>query len=89
MSDCGCHAEVNSAEAGRTLRLALALNAGMFVIEMIGGIIGESSGLIADSLDMLADASAYGIAIAAVSRGALFKVRAATRTNCADDSTSP
>jgi len=50
----------------------------MFVIEMIGGIIGESSGLIADSLDMLADASAYGIAIAAVSRGALFKVRAAT-----------
>ena len=78
MSDCGCHAEVTSIEAGRTLRLALALNATMFVVEFIGGIIGESSGLIADSLDMLADASAYGIAIAAVSRGARFKVRAAT-----------
>ncbi|HPF24135.1 MAG TPA: cation transporter [Hyphomonas sp.] len=78
MSDCGCHAEVTSVEAGRTLRLALALNAGMFVVEMIGGVIGESSGLIADSLDMLADASAYAIAIAAVSRGSLFKARAAT-----------
>lgn len=78
MSDCGCKTEVTSVEAGSTLRLALALNATMFVVEFIGGIIGESSGLIADSLDMLADASAYGIAIAAVSRGALFKVRAAT-----------
>ena len=78
MSDCGCQAEVKPAEAGWTLRLALALNAAMFVIELIGGIIGESSGLIADSFDMLADASAYGIAIAAVSRGALFKARAAT-----------
>ncbi|MBU2499944.1 cation transporter [bacterium] len=78
MSDCGCTAEVTSVEAGRTLRLALALNATMFVVELIGGVIGESSGLIADSLDMLADASAYGIAIAAVSRGSLFKARAAT-----------
>lgn len=78
MSDCGCHAEVTSVEAGKTLRLALALNATMFIVEFIGGIIGESSSLIADSLDMLADASAYGIAIAAVSRGARFKVRAAT-----------
>lgn len=78
MSDCGCKAEVTSVEAGKTLRLALALNATMFIVEFIGGIIGESSGLIADSLDMLADASAYGIAIAAVSRGARFKVRAAT-----------
>ena len=78
MSDCGCHAEVTSVEAGRTLRVALVLNASMFVVELFGGIVGESSGLIADSLDMLADASAYGIAIAAVSRAALFKVRAAT-----------
>ena len=78
MGDCGCKAEVTSVEAGRTLRLALALNATMFIVEFIGGVIGESSGLIADSLDMLADASAYGIAIAAVSRGARFKVRAAT-----------
>jgi cation diffusion facilitator family transporter len=69
---------VTSIEAGKTLRLALALNATMFVVELTGGIMGESSGLIADSLDMLADASAYGIAITAVSRGPLFKARAAT-----------
>lgn len=78
MSDCGCRTEATSAEVGRTLRLALALNGVMFVVELIGGIFGESSGLVADSLDMLADASAYGIAIAAVSRGARFKARAAT-----------
>lgn len=77
MNSCDCHSEVPAASASKTLRIALALNAAMFVIELIGGIIGDSTGLIADSFDMLADASAYGIAIAAVSRSARFKVRAA------------
>ena len=77
MSDCGCHTEVTSAEARKVLLLALVLNAAMFVVELIGGIIGDSTGLIADSFDMLADASAYGIAIAAVNRSSGFKMRAA------------
>jgi Co/Zn/Cd efflux system component len=41
------------------------------------GLIDQSSGLIADSLDMFADAVAYGIALSAFNRGTAFKARAA------------
>ena len=61
----------------RTLRIALALNVTMFVVGIVAGIFGQSSGLIADALDMLADASAYAIALMAIERSGLFKARAA------------
>jgi cation diffusion facilitator family transporter len=60
-----------------TLRVALALNATMFVVGMAAGLWAQSSGLMADALDMLADASAYALALLAVRRGALFKRNAA------------
>lgn len=50
------------------LRLVLAINAGMFVAEFAAGWIAESTGLIADSFDMLADAVVYGLSLAAISR---------------------
>ena len=78
MSDCGCHAEASNEAERRILRIALALNAAMFVIGAIAGLIAQSMGLIADSLDMLADATAYGIALAAWRRSAMFKANAAT-----------
>jgi Co/Zn/Cd efflux system component len=56
-----------------TLRIALALNVAMFVIGMAAGLWAQSTGLIADSLDMLADASAYALALLAVTRGLDFK----------------
>lgn len=77
MSDCGCHAEAKNEAERRILRLALGLNATMFVIGAIAGVIAQSMGLIADSLDMLADACAYGIALAAWARTASFKASAA------------
>ncbi len=49
----------------------------MFVAELVTGIIGESMGLIGDSLDMLADATVYGIGLYAVGRAASVKIRAA------------
>ena len=49
----------------------------MFVTELVVGIIGESTGVIADSLDMLADALVYGIALYAVGRCPSIKNRAA------------
>lgn len=67
----------NLASQARVLRLALALNLTMFVIGMGAGLIAHSSALIADSLDMLADAAAYAIALVAQERGATFKVTAA------------
>jgi len=49
----------------------------MFVVEAVAGWLGESSGLIADSLDMLADATVYGIGLYAVGRPLMAKARAA------------
>jgi cation diffusion facilitator family transporter len=77
MSDCDCSIEVESRQQSRVLIALLAINAVMFVVEIVTGIIAESTGLIADSLDMLADAVVYGIGLYAVGRAASEKIRAA------------
>jgi len=77
MGDCGCHAQARNEAERRILRVALVLNATMFLVGVIAGIIAQSMGLIADSLDMLADACAYGIALVAWNRSARFKASAA------------
>jgi Co/Zn/Cd efflux system component len=61
----------------RTLRLVLAINAAMFVVELAAGWAAQSTGLIADSLDMLADAAVYALSLYAVGRAAHLKLRAA------------
>ena len=48
------------------------------MVGVVSGFVGQSSSLIADALDMLADASAYAIALGAVGRRARFKAGAAT-----------
>ena len=79
MSDCGCEApEVKTEQERRVLRIALGLNAAMAVIGGLAGWIAQSTGLLADALDMLSDATAYAIALLAIGRSALFKIRAAT-----------
>jgi cation diffusion facilitator family transporter len=60
-----------------TLWIALGLNATMFLVGLTVGWVGQSSGLIADSLDMLADATAYGIALWAIHKAPKFQARAA------------
>jgi Co/Zn/Cd efflux system component len=77
---CGCHSDqsVETEAQRRVLRIALALNATMFVVGIVAGLLGQSSSLIADALDMLADASAYAIALGALGRSARFKAGAAT-----------
>jgi Co/Zn/Cd efflux system component len=62
---CGCAAAAAKAEA-HTLRRLLAINAAMFVVEIVAGWLAQSTGLIADSLDMFADAAVYGLALYAV-----------------------
>lgn len=62
---CGCAAAAAKAEA-KTLRWLLAINAAMFVVELVAGWLAQSTGLIADSLDMFADAAVYGLALYAV-----------------------
>lgn len=61
----------------RALWTLLALNAVMFVVEVIAGLLGNSAGLISDGADMFADAAVYGVALYAVGQGARHKVAAA------------
>ena len=70
--DCG-RAPVNTDNERKTLRIALVLNATMFVVGMAAGLWAQSSGLMADALDMLTDATAYGLGLMAVTRGMRFK----------------
>lgn len=60
-----------------TLGVLLGINAVMFVVEMTAGLIAQSTGLNADSLDMFADAAVYGLALYAVGHSAKMQVRAA------------
>lgn len=69
--------KAGDASEAKTLRLLLAINAVMFVVELVWGLIAESTGLVADSLDMFADAAVYGLALYAVGRAAALKTRAA------------
>jgi Co/Zn/Cd efflux system component len=77
ISECGCEFEEADALERRTLWTLLAINASMFVVEAVAGWLGESTGLLADSLDMLADATVYGIGLYAVGRPLIAKARAA------------
>lgn len=69
--------EQTEAGEGRTLRILLAINAAMFLVEIVAGWLADSSGLIADSLDMLADAFVYGLSLQAVGGAQRTKLRAA------------
>jgi cation diffusion facilitator family transporter len=61
----------------KTLRLLLAINAAMFVVELVVGWLAQSMGLIADSLDMFADAGIYTAALLAIGSGTRCKTHAA------------
>ena len=77
MADDCCSIEVESAAQARTLWIVLGINAAMFVAEFVAGVIARSTGLIADSLDMLADAAVYSVSLYAVGRSETLKNRAA------------
>jgi len=74
---------VKTAQVERsTLLLLIAINAVMFIVELATGWWAESMGLIADSLDMLADAGVYGIALLAVGTSSVRKAQAAAASGC-------
>ncbi|ALM89628.1 MULTISPECIES: cation transporter [Alteromonas] len=77
MSGCGCEVEIKDASQKRVLYWLLGINATMFFVEMTVGILADSTALIADSMDMLADAVVYGIGIYAVGQSILYKAKAA------------
>jgi cation diffusion facilitator family transporter len=74
---CDCELEAKDGEQKSVLITLLLINAGMFVVEVVFGVLAQSTALIADALDMLADATVYGISLYAVGRSIRHKVSAA------------
>jgi Co/Zn/Cd efflux system component len=68
-SDKECAIEALKARQGTTLKIVLAINAIMFVVELASGLLARSTALLSDSLDNLGDALTYGLSLYAVSRG--------------------
>ncbi|TRX57961.1 cation transporter [Thalassomonas sp. M1454] len=77
MSGCGCEVELKDAKQKHVLYWLLGINGVMFFVEISTGLYANSTALIADSLDMLADAIVYGIALYAVSKTLKHKANAA------------
>lgn len=73
MSDCcnnkGCELEALRGRQGSVLKIVLAINAVMFLVEGTAGLLAHSTALLADSLDMLGDALVYGFSLYVLSLG--------------------
>lgn len=83
MSDC-CSGKAHDlerlarqADQRRVLVTVLVLNAIMFAAEFSAGLIARSAALMADSVDMLGDASVYGLSLYALARSDRWKAGAA------------
>src|SRR3954471_1018305 len=61
----------------RVLWAVLALNAGMFVIEVAAGLAAGSASLQADALDFFGDAANYGISLFVVGMALRYRALAA------------
>ena len=63
----------DSAQQSRLLWIVLLINFGLFAVEIVAGFLAQSMGLVADSLDMLADAIVYALSLYAVGKAAAQK----------------
>src|SRR5262245_26566726 len=67
----------NLSAARPLLWLALRINAGMFAVEVVAGLIAGSVSLHADALDFLGDSFNYAISIAVLTMALTWRARAA------------
>lgn len=77
--DDNCGSGLKAATTGerRILVTVLLINATMFATEFSAGLVAGSTALLADSLDMLADAIIYAIGLFALGRAMHWRARAA------------
>jgi len=80
--DKACAIEVLRERQSGTLRIILGINAVMFVVELIAGLLASSIALLSDSLDNLGDALTYGLSLYAVSRSTRSKAKVAVFKGC-------
>ena len=78
---CSCHCSAPQALFGprfsTALWIALAVNALMFIVEIVGGIRANSMSLLADAVDFAGDAANYALSLSVLSLGLLWRARAA------------
>lgn len=81
MADCcedkACALDALRDRQSATLKIVLVINAVMFVVELIAGLMAGSTALLSDSLDNLGDALTYALSLYAVSRGSHTKAKVA------------
>lgn len=77
MIGCDCADDATKLEH-RTLLMLLVINGVMFLAEAVVGWGAESTALLADSLDMLADAAVYGLSMYAVRQSTKIQQSAAS-----------
>lgn len=77
MSGCGCEVEIKDRSETRVLVILLLINGVMFLLEFAVGWWAQSTALIADAMDMLADAMVYAVGLYAVGKSLSAKIRAA------------
>lgn len=81
MAGCNCGSVCTSNDVSprfrRALWVALFINAGMFIAEIIAGMAAGSVALWADALDFAGDAANYAISLTVLSWGLLWRARAA------------
>lgn len=81
MADCcenkACALDALRERQSKTLKIVLGINAVMFVVELMAGMMAGSTALLSDSLDNLGDALTYGMSLYAVSRGSRSKAKVA------------
>ncbi len=81
MADCcenkSCTLDAMRSNHSRVLKIVLAVNAIMFVVETLAGLAAHSTSLLADASDMLGDALVYGFSLYVLTRNEIWQARAA------------
>jgi cation diffusion facilitator family transporter len=74
--DKSCEITAMRANHSRVLWIVLAINAAMFLVEGVAGLLANSTSLLADALDMLGDALVYGFSLFVLLRSARWQAGA-------------
>ena len=76
-SSCSSMSGTNDPRWRKALWIALAVNAGMFAVEMYAGAAADSRALMADALDFFGDAANYAISLLVAGMALVVRARAA------------
>ena len=74
---CSADKAAVSPRIRKALWIALAINAVMFLVEILGGLHSGSVSLLADAVDFAGDAANYGLSLVVFSMGLMWRARAA------------